>query len=137
MSDLDLSLSHVSSEPNVADSSDLVPTQTIRVTNAHPRTSMIQTKKCRPLSKRAMKVLYSHKRRYRINKAKIDAEILNIENIYEIKELLKIKRIAGYKLNHALEEIVQNNTIFHMFMEFNADLSFIKIINRKPLLPNV
>ena len=106
MSDINLSLSHVSSEPNVGDSLDMVPTQTIRVTSKHARTSMIKTKKCRPLSKRAMKVVYSHKHRYRINKAKIDADISNIENIYEIKELLKIKRIAGYKLNHALEEIV-------------------------------
>ena len=81
-----------------------------------------------------MEVINSHRCRYRTNKAKIDANVANIENIYEIRELLKVKRIAGYKLNYALEEIVQNNTCFHMFMDFSEDCRFIKITNRKPLL---
>jgi hypothetical protein len=111
----------------------MIPTQAVRVTSEHLRTNMINTKKCKPLSEEAMKVIKSHRCRYRTNKAKIDADVANIENIYEIRELLKIKRIAGYKLNHALEEIVQNNTSFHMFIEFSEDCRFIKIINRKPL----
>jgi hypothetical protein len=46
--------------------------------------------------------LDSHWKRYKASKARIDEVATNIEEIYDIKQTLKRKRIPGFKLNYSL-----------------------------------
>ena len=65
-------------------------------------------------------------------KERIDKHIANIEEILDLKEIFKKKRILCFKYNYSLEEIVQNFGSYQAIIEFNKKCDYLYIINRKP-----
>ncbi len=59
-------------------------------------------------SNKVCKITKYHAMAYQKAKQRIDKNIANIEEILDLKEVLKKKRIICYKYNYSLEEIVQN-----------------------------
>lgn len=83
-------------------------------------------------SDKSCKLTKYHTQAYLKSKERIDHNIANIEEILDIKEILKEKRIICYKYNYALEDIVQNFGSFPAIIEFNKRCDYIYIVNRKP-----
>ena len=76
----------------------------------------------------------SHWRHYKASNERIDRINNYPEEIYDIRHILKRKRIPGFKLNHSLQSFVQNASCFHMYIEFSRDCKYMTITNRKPQL---
>ena len=79
------------------------------------------------------KTIRYHWDSYQNAKKRIDRRFENIEEILDIKERLKARRLMGFKFNYSLQEVVQNFRSFHMFIEFDRTVKWLTIYNRKPV----
>lgn len=76
---------------------------------------------------------FYHMHNYQHSKEIIDKRIENIEEILDVKQDLKNRRVNGFKFNYSLQEVAQNCICFAMFISIDETYQYVTITNRKPV----